>query len=112
MLYEVNSSTEMWNFTSSQPLQAHCNSTIIYYYQHEQNLAQFVEVLLVKLSDILHLSNFVRLFHRQSFALYGIRKYAQEIISQSSHFTNFSVGHPPRPPRNAYFKYYYASAAQ
>ena len=58
-------------FTSSQPSRAHCNSTIIYFYQREQNLTQFVKVLLVKLSDMLHLSNFIRLFHRQSFALYG-----------------------------------------
>ena len=28
--------------------------------------------MLVKLSDMLHSSNFIRLFHRQSFALYGI----------------------------------------
>ena len=41
-----------------------------------------------------------------------IRKHAQEIIFQSSHFLNLSVGHPPRPPRNAYFKCYYASTAQ
>ena len=46
----------------------HCNSTIIYFYQREQNLTQFIKVLLVKLSDMLHSSNFVRLFHRQSFA--------------------------------------------
>ena len=59
-------------FTSSQPSQARCNSTIIYFYQSEENLAQFVKVLLVKLSNMLHSSNFVRLFHRQSFALYGI----------------------------------------
>ena len=38
-------------FTSSQPSRAHCNSTIIiYFYQREQNLTQFVNVLLVKLS--------------------------------------------------------------
>ena len=59
-------------FTSSQPSQAHSNSTIIYFYQREQSLTQFVRVLLIKLSDMLHLSNFVRLLHRQSFALYGI----------------------------------------
>ena len=35
-----------------------------------------------------------------------IRKYAQEIISQSSHFSNFSVEHPPRPSRIAYFACY------
>ena len=33
---------------------------------------QFVKVLLVKLSDMLDLSNFVRLFHCQNFALYSI----------------------------------------
>ena len=32
----------------------------------------FVKVLLVKLSDMLDSSNFVRLFHLQSFVLYGI----------------------------------------
>ena len=32
---------------------------------------QFVKVLLVKVSGMLHLSNFVIPFHRQSFALYG-----------------------------------------
>ena len=32
---------------------------------------QFVKVLLVKVSDMLDSSNFVRLFHRQSFALHG-----------------------------------------
>ena len=62
-------------FTSSrQPSQAQCNSTIIYFYQREQNVTQFVKVLLVKLSDMLHTSNFVRLFHRQSFMLYGISR--------------------------------------
>ena len=59
-------------FTSSQPSRAHCSSTIIYFYQREQNLTQFVKVLLVKLSEMLHSSNFIRLFHRQSFTLYGI----------------------------------------
>ena len=34
-------------------------------------VTQFVKVLLVKLSDMLDLSNFIKLFHRQSFALYG-----------------------------------------
>ena len=60
-------------FTSSQPSRVHCNSTIIYFYQREQNLTQFVKVLLVKLSEMLHSSNFVRLFHRKSFTLYGSR---------------------------------------
>ena len=59
-------------FTSSQPLWAHCNSTIIYFYQCEENVTQFVKVLIVKLSVMLHLSNFVRLFHHQSFTLYGM----------------------------------------
>ena len=58
-------------FTSSQSSRAYCNSTIIYFYQREQNLTQFVKVLLVKLSVMTHSSNFVRLFHRQSFTLYG-----------------------------------------
>ena len=44
---------------------------IIYFYQYEQNLTQFVKVLLIKLSDMLHSLNFLRLFHRQSFTLYG-----------------------------------------
>ena len=42
------------------------------FYQREQNLTQFVIVLLVKLSDMLHSSNFVRLFHHQSFTVYWI----------------------------------------
>ena len=48
----------------------HDNSTIIFTSTNE-NLTQFVTVLLVKVSEILDLSKFVRLFHRQSFALYG-----------------------------------------
>ena len=38
-----------------------------------ENPTEFVKALLVKLSDMLDSSNFIRLFHRQSFALYGIR---------------------------------------
>ena len=38
-----------------------------------ENLTQFVKALLIKISEIFDLSKFVRLFHRQSFALYGIR---------------------------------------
>ena len=37
-----------------------------------KNLTQFIKVLLVKLSDKLDSSNFARLFHCQSFALYGV----------------------------------------
>ena len=59
-------------FTSSQPLRAHYNPTIIYFTSASKNLTQFVQVLLVKLSDMLHSSNFVRLFHRQNFTLYSI----------------------------------------
>ena len=44
---------EIYKFST---LQAHCNSTIIYYYQREQNLAQFVKVLLI---------NFLTCFIRQ-----------------------------------------------
>ena len=58
-------------FTSSQPSQAHYNPTIIYFTSASKNLTQFVKVLLVKLAEMLHSSNFVRLFHRQSFVLYG-----------------------------------------
>ena len=36
-----------------------------------ENLTQFVKVLLVKVSEILDSSKFVKLFHRQSFALYS-----------------------------------------
>ena len=57
-------------FTSSQPLQAHHIPTIIYFYQRERKPNSILKVLLVKLSDMLHSSNFVRLFHRQSFTLY------------------------------------------
>ena len=58
-------------FTSSRPSRAHYNPTI-YFTSASKNLTHFVKVLLVKLSEMLHSSNFVRLFHRQSFALYGI----------------------------------------
>ena len=33
---------------------------------------QFIKVLLIKVSDMLDSSNFIRLFHCQSFALYSI----------------------------------------
>ena len=59
-------------FTSSQPSRAHYNPTIIYFTSASKNLTQFVKVLLVKLSDMLHSSNFLRLFHRQSFTLCGM----------------------------------------
>ena len=58
-------------FTSSQPSRALYNPTIIYFTSASKNLTHFVKVLLVKLSDLLHSWNFVRLFHRQSFALYS-----------------------------------------
>ena len=47
------------------------NSTINFTGMNK-NLTQFIKVLLVKVSEILDSSKFVRLFHRQSFALYGI----------------------------------------
>ena len=47
------------------------DSTIIYFTGTNENLTQFIKVLLVKLSDMLDLSIFVRLFHRQSFVQYG-----------------------------------------
>ena len=46
------------------------SSTVIFIGVNE-NLTQFVKVLLIKVSEILDSSKFVRLFHRQSFALYG-----------------------------------------
>ena len=50
----------------------HCNSTLNdLFYWRKQNLTQFIKILLVKLSEMLDLSSFLRLFHRQSFALYG-----------------------------------------
>ena len=52
---------------------AHHNSTIIIFYQHEQNITQFVKFLLIKLSYMLHSSKFVRLFHHQSFTLHGTK---------------------------------------
>ena len=58
-------------FTSSPPSRAHYNPTIIYFTSASKNLTQFVKVLLVKLSEMLHSSNFIRLFQCQSFALYG-----------------------------------------
>ena len=57
-------------FTNSQPLQAHYNPNSLFT-SANKNLTQFVKVLLVKLTDMLHSSNFVRLFHHQSFTLYG-----------------------------------------
>ena len=36
-----------------------------------ENLTQFIKVLLIKFSDMLDSSNYVSLFHRQSFVLYG-----------------------------------------
>ena len=61
------------NFTSSQPSQAHYNSTIIYLTSTGKNLTQFIKVLLVKFSDMLHSSNFVKPFHRQSLTLYDTK---------------------------------------
>ena len=58
-------------FTSSQPSRAGYNPKIIYFTSASKNLTQFVKVLIIKLSDMLYSSNFVRLFHRQSFTLYG-----------------------------------------
>ena len=55
---------------SYQPSQSRDNPTIIL--QCEQNLTEFINVLLIKLSDMLHSSKFVKLFHHQSFTLYGI----------------------------------------
>ena len=48
-----------------------CQSFPFQYFSYE-GYNQFVKVLLVKVSDMLNSSNFVRLFHHQSFALYGI----------------------------------------
>ena len=55
----------------SQPSRPRDNSTIIHFYVNE-NQTQFVKDLLIKLSDMLDSSNFITLFHHQSFALYGI----------------------------------------
>ena len=52
----------------------HDNSTIIFTGANE-NLTQFIKVLLVKVSKILDSSKFIRLFHCQSFALYGTYSY-------------------------------------
>ena len=72
LLYEANSVQHRnVKFTSCRPSQAHYNPTIIYFTSASKNVTQFVKVLLVKLSEMLHSSNFIRLFHRQSFALYG-----------------------------------------
>ena len=57
-------------FTSSQSSRAHYNPTMIYFTSLSKNLTQFVKVLLIKFSDMLHSSNFIRFFHRQSFTLY------------------------------------------
>ena len=80
----ANSSTETWNWSWDRCYARHFstlaiardqvnrrdNSTIIFTGANE-NLTQFVKVLLVKISEILDSSKFVRLFYRQSFALYG-----------------------------------------
>ena len=56
----------------SQPSRPCDNSTIIFIFSGtNKNITQFIKVLLVKLSDMLDLSNFVWLFHCQNFALYG-----------------------------------------
>ena len=70
----------------SQPLRPRDNSAIIHFYLNE-NQTQFVKVLLVKLSDMLNLSNFVRLFHRQSFALYG-NKFIPDEIDKDATLSN------------------------
>ena len=82
-------------FTGFQPSRAHCKSTIIYFYKREQSLTHLVKVLLVKLSDILHSSNFVRLFHRQSFELYGmgIHNYHIWVTSAKQTFMNHFYWH-------------------
>ena len=60
----------------SQPLQPRDNSTIIFIFSNmNENITQFVKVLLIKLSDMLDSSNFVRLFYHQSFVLYSIGSY-------------------------------------
>ena len=86
-------------FTSSQPSQTHCNSTIIYFNQREQSLTQFVKVLPLKLSDMLHSSNFVRLFHCQSFVLYGTDKVTEYLVDHCLYHiflnnTTFSISTP------------------
>ena len=47
-----------------------------------ENLTQFIKVLLVKVSEILDSSKFVRLFHCQSFALYGISRTRKDACMQ------------------------------
>ena len=49
-----------------------------------ENLTELVKVLFVKLSEILDLSSFVRLFHSQSFALYGSKYNLQNLLITSS----------------------------
>ena len=78
----LNSQKKMWkpctavvkkNKYISQPSRPCDNSTIIFIFSNaNENVTQFIKVLLVKLSDMLDSSNFIRLFHRQSFALYSI----------------------------------------
>ena len=68
----------------SQPLQPHDNSTVIFIFSNaNKNVTQFIKVLLVKLSDMLDSSNFARLFHCQSFALYD-----NSMSNQSSQYHN------------------------
>ena len=59
------------------------NSTIIFTSANE-NLTQFVEVLLIKVSEVLDTSKFVKLFHHQSFALYGMH---YTVCTISMHYT-------------------------
>ena len=52
-----------------------------------ENLTQFIKVLLMKLSDMLDSSNFVRLFHHQSFVLYAtsVIYYAHVLCNMDCH---------------------------
>ena len=90
LLYEANSVQHRnVKFTSFQPSRAHYNPTIIYFTSASKNLTQFVKVLLVKLSEMLHSSNLVRLFHRQSFALYGINNYSGMLYTHNDWLNKF-----------------------
>ena len=52
------------------------------------NVTQCIKVLLVNVSDMLNLSNFVRHFHHQSFALHGTAHTHTRTHTHTHTFTN------------------------
>ena len=67
-------------FLSSHDQVNRRDNSIIIFTGANKNLTQFVKVLLVKVSEILDLSKFVRLFHHQSFVLYSTFVYYMYLL--------------------------------